>query len=157
MKKLYFLLPLLFLSCSKEKLYFSLELREDALGNISQSTPFSVKAISASLLGFNVQKIHSVNGSTQKSLILVRKNSKDVAYIYADEKRISSIEVVHPNVNTKESLHVGLSLEEAKSRVPLTCTNDEKMLTCRQSKHTSLEYHFTKASKKLEYIVLILK
>lgn len=156
MKKLYYLLPLIFLSCSQEKHYFSLELREDSLGNISQSTPFDVKAISSSLLGFEVQKVHSISGSIQNSLILVQKNSQDVAYIYGSEDKISSIEIVHPNVNTKQALHVGVSLKEAKEKSTFTCKADEAMLTCKQSKQTSLEYHFTKATKKLEYIVLIL-
>ena len=150
--------PLLFLffsACSEPSNYFSLQVREDSFSNIDTTTPFNISDIESAFLGFSVQKIHSVHANENQSLILVRKNAVNVAYIYPDNEseNIAYIEIVHPYVKTSKGLHVGMKLEEVKKKISLTCKD---VLTCKEEGPSNLEYIFTK-EEKLEYIVLTLK
>jgi len=167
LKQFYFFISLIFIGCSEPSKYFSLEVREDSLSNITTSTYFNTNDIESSLLGFEAKKVHSVTATQNQSIILISKNSQNIAYVYPDnkEEKVGYIEIVHANVTTKRGLHVGMSLDEAQKKNTLTCnailaknttSTPSELITCKAFDTSNLIYQFNKDSKKLQYIVLTL-
>ena len=123
---------------------YTLEFDDKGVGNLSGMSPFKEALISASLLGFSVEKYTRVQGAQSDPMFLVRRGDQSVLEIYPTKNRkfIDRIE--------SDSLHVSagtLKHGSAMSRDEHCFQTQDDTLRCALSDHLFVVCKHDKSSK----------
>jgi hypothetical protein len=139
------MLALLCVGCSEPKgMPYTLEFRDDSVGNLSAKTPFEEARITASLLGFSVKRYTRSEGAQTQPMFLVTRGAQNVLEIYPtkNKKFIDRIE--------SDSLHVkvgDIKRDSVISRDERCFYLQNDTLKCAISDHISVICKQDKASQ----------
>jgi hypothetical protein len=135
-KLIYPILVMLCVGCSDPKgMPYTLEFHDKGVGNLSGMSPFEEAMISASLLGFSVEKYTRVQGAQSEPVFLVKRGAQSVLEIYPtkDRKFIDRIE--------SDSLHVkagAIKRESVIIKDERCFALEDETLQCALSDHVAL-------------------
>jgi len=144
-KLIYPVLVMLCFGCSEPKgMPYTLEFNDKGVGNLSGMCPFEEAFITASLLGFSVEKYTHVQGDQSASMFLVKRSDQSVLEIYPTKNRkfIDRIESDSYHVSAGKIKKGSLISQDEHCFHP-----QDDTLQCALSAHVSVVCQHNKASE----------